>query len=89
MLKKEICNAYTELNNPAVQRERFSAQAKDVAAGDDEAQVLDEDFVTALEYGLPPTGEYVCLCAYGYVSACVMICVCVCVMCVCDVCVSE
>ena len=56
VLTKEICNAYTELNNPVVQRQRFAAQAKDVAAGDDEAQVLDEEFVTALEYGLPPTG---------------------------------
>ena len=51
VLTKEICNAYTELNNPVVQRQRFAAQAKDVAAGDDEAQVLDEEFVTALEYG--------------------------------------
>jgi len=58
VLTKEICNAYTELNNPVVQRARFAAQAKDVAAGDDEAQVLDEDFVTALEYGLPPTGGW-------------------------------
>jgi hypothetical protein len=58
VLTKEICNAYTELNNPVIQRQRFAAQAKDVAAGDDEAQVLDEDFVTALEYGLPPTGGW-------------------------------
>ena len=57
MLTKELCNAYTELNDPAVQRERFAGQAQDKAKGDDEAQVLDEDFVTALEYGLPPTGE--------------------------------
>jgi lysyl-tRNA synthetase class 2 len=57
-LTKEICNAYTELNNPIVQRQRFAAQAKDSAAGDDEAQILDEDFVTALEYGLPPTGGW-------------------------------
>ena len=41
--EKELCNAYTELNNPLVQRERFAAQGKDKAAGDDEAQVLDED----------------------------------------------
>ena len=58
MLTKELCNAYTELNDPAVQRERFAGQAADKAKGDDEAQVLDEDFVTALEYGLPPTGAY-------------------------------
>jgi lysyl-tRNA synthetase class 2 len=58
VLTKEICNAYTELNMPAVQRERFMAQAKDSAKGDDEAQVLDEDFVTALEYALPPTGGW-------------------------------
>ena len=58
VLTKEICNAYTELNNPAVQRARFADQAKDQAKGDDEAQVLDEDFVTALEYGLPPTGGW-------------------------------
>jgi hypothetical protein len=43
VLEKEICNAYTELNLPMVQRERFMAQAKDKAAGDDEAQIMDED----------------------------------------------
>ena len=53
--KKEVCNAYTELNDPAVQRERFAQQALDKAAGDDEAQLIDENFCTALEYGLPPT----------------------------------
>ena len=58
VLTKEICNAYTELNSPVVQRARFAEQAKDVDKGDDEAQVLDEDFVTALEYGLPPTGGW-------------------------------
>ena len=42
--EKELCNAYTELNNPLVQRERFASQSKDKAAGDDEAQQLDEDF---------------------------------------------
>lgn len=56
--KKEIANAYTELNNPIVQAERFMQQAKDKAAGDDEAQDFDQDFVTALEYGLPPTGGW-------------------------------
>eukprot|EP00794_Sanderia_malayensis_P019168 gene19167-21089_t len=55
---KEICNAYTELNDPAVQRERFKQQSKDEAAGDDEAQHLDEGFCVALEYGLPPTGGW-------------------------------
>jgi len=55
---KEICNAYTELNHPFIQRERFLDQAKDKAAGDDEAQILDETFCTALEYGLPPTGGW-------------------------------
>lgn len=58
MMKKEICNAYTELNDPVVQRERFEEQAKDKAAGDDEAQLVDETFCTALEYGLPPTGGW-------------------------------
>ncbi|KAJ2084185.1 lysyl-tRNA synthetase [Coemansia sp. RSA 988] len=55
---KEICNAYTELNDPKVQRERFAQQADDKAAGDDEAQAVDEDFCKALEYGLPPTGGF-------------------------------
>lgn len=56
--KKEICNAYTELNDPVVQRERFEQQASDKAAGDDEAQLVDENFCTSLEYGLPPTGGF-------------------------------
>lgn len=56
--KKEICNAYTELNDPVVQRERFAQQANDKAAGDDEAMFVDENFCTALEYGLPPTGGW-------------------------------
>jgi lysyl-tRNA synthetase class 2 len=56
--KKEICNAYTELNDPVVQRERFAQQANDKAAGDDEAMFIDENFCTALEYGLPPTGGW-------------------------------
>lgn len=58
VLKKEICNAYTELNDPVVQKERFEQQAKDKAAGDDEAQMVDDNFVTALEYGLPPTAGW-------------------------------
>ncbi|CAG7819592.1 unnamed protein product [Allacma fusca] len=58
VLKREVCNAYTELNDPVVQRSRFEQQAKDKAAGDDEAQMVDENFCTALEYGLPPTGGW-------------------------------
>ncbi|XP_020296037.1 lysine--tRNA ligase-like isoform X2 [Pseudomyrmex gracilis] len=58
VMKKEICNAYTELNDPVVQRERFEQQAKDKAAGDEEAQQVDENFCTALEYGLPPTAGW-------------------------------
>ncbi|XP_064467219.1 lysine--tRNA ligase-like isoform X2 [Ornithodoros turicata] len=56
--RKEVVNAYTELNDPLVQRQRFEQQAKDKAAGDDEAQLVDETFCTALEYGLPPTGGW-------------------------------
>eukprot|EP01128_Nolandella_sp_AFSM9_P012992 TRINITY_DN985_c0_g1_i1.p1 TRINITY_DN985_c0_g1~~TRINITY_DN985_c0_g1_i1.p1 ORF type:complete len:807 (-),score=275.46 TRINITY_DN985_c0_g1_i1:96-2495(-) len=55
---REICNAYTELNDPAVQRERFETQVADAAAGDDEAQPIDEGFVKSMEYGLPPTGGW-------------------------------
>lgn len=58
VMKKEICNAYTELNDPVVQRQRFEQQAKDKAAGDDEAQLVDETFCNALEYGLPPTAGW-------------------------------
>ncbi|BBN09730.1 lysyl-tRNA synthetase, class II [Marchantia polymorpha subsp. ruderalis] len=56
--KHEVCNAYTELNDPVVQRERFTSQLKDRALGDDEAMPIDETFCTALEYGLPPTGGW-------------------------------
>lgn len=52
---KEIANAYTELNDPIDQRERFEEQLKLAARGDDEAMVMDEDFLRALEYGMPPT----------------------------------
>ena len=52
----EIANAFSELNDPQDQRERFEAQMRARAAGDEEAQLLDEDYVTALEYGLPPCG---------------------------------
>eukprot|EP01068_Selenidium_serpulae_P009908 Selendium_serpulae@DN5352_c0_g1_i1.p1 len=55
---KEICNAYTELNDPVKQKECFVAQVADKEAGDDEAQPIDEDFVLALEHGLPPTGGW-------------------------------
>ncbi|KAJ8982062.1 hypothetical protein NQ317_001471 [Molorchus minor] len=58
VMKKEICNAYTELNDPVEQRNRFEQQAADKAAGDDEAQLVDDNFCTALEYGLPPTGGW-------------------------------
>ncbi|KAL2161938.1 hypothetical protein VTH06DRAFT_7723 [Thermothelomyces fergusii] len=56
--KKEIANAYTELNNPFDQRLRFEEQARQKAQGDDEAQLIDESFLNALEYGLPPTGGW-------------------------------
>ncbi|KAG9062604.1 lysyl-tRNA synthetase [Linnemannia hyalina] len=55
---KEICNAYTELNDPFDQRDRFEQQASDKAAGDDEAQLIDENFCQSLEFGLPPTGGW-------------------------------
>ncbi|KAL0039564.1 hypothetical protein WJX77_002057 [Trebouxia sp. C0004] len=56
--KREVCNAYTELNDPLVQRERFAEQAKAKAQGDDEAMFIDEGFCTSLEYGLPPTAGW-------------------------------
>lgn len=57
---KEICNAYTELNDPFDQRARFEEQARQKAQGDDEAQMVDETFCNALEYGLPPTAGWGC-----------------------------
>ncbi|MCI6245404.1 MAG: lysine--tRNA ligase [Eubacterium sp.] len=56
ILGGEYGNAYSELNDPIDQMERFQAQMKLREAGDDEANMIDEDFVTALEYGMPPTG---------------------------------
>lgn len=57
---KEIANAYTELNDPFDQRARFAEQARQKDQGDDEAQMIDETFCQALEYGLPPTGGWGC-----------------------------
>lgn len=53
---REICNAYSELNDPIVQRDRFNQQAKERELGDDEAYLIDEEFMSALETGMPPTG---------------------------------
>jgi lysyl-tRNA synthetase class 2 len=56
--KRELANAYTELNDPVVQYQRFLEQAQASSKGDDEAMVMDESFVTALQHGLPPTGGW-------------------------------
>ena len=56
--KKEIVNAYTELNDPFDQRLRFEEQARQKEQGDDEAQIIDETFMNAMEFGLPPTGGW-------------------------------
>ncbi|GAA0127117.1 lysine--tRNA ligase [Clostridium senegalense] len=53
---REVCNAYSELNDPIVQRDRFAQQANERELGDDEAYVIDEEFMNALEIGMPPTG---------------------------------
>ncbi len=53
---REVCNAYSELNDPIVQRDRFDQQAKERELGDDEAYMIDEEFMSALETGMPPTG---------------------------------
>jgi len=56
----EICNAYTELNSPFIQKKRFEEQMDAKKLGDDEAQQIDESFITSLEYGLPPTAGWGC-----------------------------
>merc|ERR1711957_693288 len=55
---RELANAYTELNNPVIQYQRFLEQAMQGKEGDDEAMVMDDSFITALEHGLPPTGGW-------------------------------
>lgn len=56
IVAREHANAFTELNDPIDQRERFEAQLREREQGNDEAHMMDEDFIRALEYGLPPTG---------------------------------
>ena len=53
---RELGNAFTELNNPLEQRRRFEAQVSRRETGDEEAHMMDEDYIRALEYGMPPTG---------------------------------
>ena len=56
IMGKEVCNAYTELNDPVLQRTLLEGQAGQLRAGADEAHPMDEDFVQAIEYGMPPAG---------------------------------
>ena len=56
IVRREHANAFTELNDPIDQRERFEAQLVEKEAGNDEAHEMDDDFIEALEYGMPPTG---------------------------------
>ena len=56
IMQREIANAFSELNDPMDQKERFMAQAAKRAGGDAEAHMMDEDYLNALEYGMPPAG---------------------------------
>ena len=58
MNRKELCNAYTELNSPLAQKACFVQQMEDRAKGDEEGMEMDAGYVSALEYGLPPTGGW-------------------------------